>query len=154
MMARVHVIGVGSPFGDDRLGWLVAEMVQRKLAPGTVDISTRDRPGTLLLNEWREDQRLVLVDAMQSGAQPGSLHRMAASEVGGETPGSSSHGFGVAAALALARVLGRDLSRATVFGVEMSTDQVADVLSEPVRAALPVLVDQIAAEVLLLTADS
>jgi hydrogenase maturation protease len=147
-VARVQVIGVGSPYGDDRLGWATAEMVQRALDPEAVKVSICDRPGALLLSEWQEGQRLVLVDAMRSGAQPGSLHRIAACDIGEATSAASSHGFGVAEALALARVLGRDLSQATVFGVEMSPQQADDVLSDPVRRALPALVEQIAAEVL------
>jgi hydrogenase maturation protease len=146
-VARVQVIGVGSPLGDDRLGWRVAELLGKAVESDAVSIRICDRPGALLLDAWGDAERLVLVDAMRSGARPGSLHRLAASEIGDAPDGASSHGFGVAAALALARALGRDLSQVTVFGVEMSPEQQGDALSEPVRAALPALAEQIAAEI-------
>jgi hydrogenase maturation protease len=152
-VARVQVIGIGSPFGDDRLGWEAAEQLSerpeiRALAPGDIAITVRDRPGVLLLNEWSGAEKVILLDAVCSGATPGSLHCIGAESIRRGSKSRSSHGFGVAETLALAAALGQDLSCVVVRGVELDRDHGGEYLSEPVRVALPQLVEKVIADVL------
>src|SRR3989338_4025301 len=111
MLDRVHIVGVGSPFGDDRLGWVAAESLQRSsavnaLEPGRIVISILDRPGAMLLAHCHDADHVIVMDAVRSGAVPGTRHRLSVSDLAGSRLPATSHGFGVAAALELARVLG------------------------------------------------
>ena len=58
----IRIIGLGSPFGDDQVGWRVIELLQDRLDP-QVDLVALDRPGAALINWMAGAQRLVIVDA-------------------------------------------------------------------------------------------
>ncbi len=156
MPERVHIIGVGSPFGDDRLGWVAAELLQRSpvlngLEPGRIVISILDRPGAMLLALWDEADHVILIDAVRSGAVPGTRHRFTASDVTGARIPATSHGFGIAAALELAQVLENLPDRLWLRGIEMDAGGTGFTLSAAVMAAMPVFVQEIVEETMALT---
>jgi hydrogenase maturation protease len=91
----------------------------------------------------------VLVDAMTSGAAPGTIARLDA----GDEPlpdtlrcSSSTHAVSLAEALDLARVLERLPSRLIVYAVEGQDFTTGAGLSAGVRGALPDLIDAVMAE--------
>jgi hydrogenase maturation protease len=107
------VIGVGNDErGDDAAGLLVARAVPRgKIAPADL---------TRLVELWAADDHVVVVDAVVSGAAPGTIHLV---EALGASPGAwggawSSHGIDLDAALRLAVVLGKRPLRLSVVGIE------------------------------------
>lgn len=150
MRNRLRIIGIGSPFGDDRLGWVAVEMLQRstvltECGAGNISFAVLDRPGALLLTKWQDTERVIVVDAVRSGAPPGTRHRL---EPGAWAAGESvsSHGFGLAAALELARALGDLPPHLVLHGIEIDPAGSGCSLSEPVRRALPDLVHEIGRE--------
>jgi len=152
---RVHIIGVGSPFGDDRLGWVAAESLQRSpvlngLEPGRIVISILDRPGAMLLALWDDTDHVILIDGVRSGAVPGTRHRFTASDVTGASIPATSHGFGIAAALKLAQVLENLPDWLLLRGIEMDAGCTGFTLSAAVIAAMPVFVREIEEETLSL----
>jgi hydrogenase maturation protease len=156
MDGRLHIIGVGSPFGDDRLGWVAVEMLQRSATPaasggGSVAFAVLDRPGALLLAHWRDADRVIMIDAVRSGAPPGTRHRLQPGAWAATEP-VSSHGFGLAAALELARALDALPPHLVLHGVEIDPSNAGFSLSEPVRRALPDLVREIEREARVLAA--
>jgi hydrogenase maturation protease len=143
---KAAVLGVGSPFGDDRLGWEAVAALRREPAfagweaRGLVTAEALDRPGIGLVSRLARDGRVVLVDAIRSGARPGTLHHIGLDELlACRASPASSHGIGLADALALARALDQLPARLVIFGVESGEPPDA-CLSAPVRAALPGLV--------------
>jgi len=103
------VIGVGNPLrGDDAAGPEVARRVS-----GTVvhDVSA-------LLDLFGADDHVVIVDAARSGAPPGTVHRVGAHALGAAGLRSSTHAFGIADAVGLARALGRLPERLEVLAIE------------------------------------
>ena len=155
MLDRVHIVGVGSPFGDDRLGWVAAESLQRSpvlngLEPGRIVISILDRPGAMLLALWDEADHVIVMDAVRSGAVPGTRHRLTASDVTDTRIPATSHGFGIVAALQLAQVLENLPDRLLLRGIEMDACCTGFTLSAAVIAAMPVFVREIEEETLAL----
>ena len=153
MPDRVHIIGAGSPFGDDRLGWVAAESLQRSsavnaLEPGRIVISILDRPGAMLLAHCRDADHVIVMDAVRSGAVPGTRHRLSVSDLADSRLPATSHGFGVAAALELARVLGGLPDRLLLYGIEMDASCSGCVLSDAVAGVMPVFVREIEKEAL------
>ena len=153
MLDRVHIVGVGSPFGDDRLGWVAAETLQRSsavnaLEPGRIVISILDRPGAMLLAHCRDADHVIVMDAVRSGAVPGTRHRLSVSDLADSRLPATSHGFGVAAALELARVLGGLPDRLLLYGIEMDASCSGCVLSDAVAGVMPVFVREIEKEAL------
>jgi len=151
MRGHLHIIGVGSPFGDDRLGWVAVETLQDSaalaaLGGGRISFSILDRPGTLLLAHWHEADNVLVVDAVRSGAPPGTRHRPEPSDLSA-FKSVSSHGFGLASALELARALNDLPPHLVIYGIEIDPSSAGCSLSEPVRRSLPWLIQEIESEV-------
>lgn len=154
---RVSVIGIGSPQGDDRLGWLALEALRQStrlapLIPRRLRLESRDRPGLLLLSAWREAGSVILIDAMCSGAAPGSVLRLTGADIANPGNCLSSHGYGLAMAVALGRALRQLPATLILLGLEADPLSGSESLSPPLEAALPGFVRLIEQEVLMAVA--
>ena len=138
MSATIRVLCVGSPFGDDALGLRVAPMLQRELDPKKVEVSCHDRPGVRLLESLEGACKVVLVDGVRSGAAPGTLHRLVGEDIYRQLARHrSTHGFGLADAIALAVRLGYAPDDLVMLGVEIGSAAADAPMSATVEAALP-----------------
>ena len=117
---RPLLIGAGNPTrGDDGAGPI---LVQRLMAQSDIPCdcveATGEATAIMALIEGRD--QVIIVDACQSGAPAGTIHRFDAAA--GPLPSSlntpSSHGFGVAAGLELARALGQLQPKVIVLAIE------------------------------------
>jgi hydrogenase maturation protease len=114
---RVRVIGVGSAARGDDAGLRVARALATGPLPAHVAVACCERPLPDLLDALEGVDAVILVDAMRSGAAPGSVRRLAREELASR-PATSSHGFGVARALDLAEALRGGLPRLAILGIE------------------------------------
>ena len=135
---RRVVIGVGNPDrGDDGAGPAVARLLRDTLL-GAVDVVEDGGEMTGLVERLTDATEVVLVDAAVSGAPSGTVRRFDA--VAAPLPqgcvGVSSHGFGLAAAIELARTLGRLPPRCIVYAIEGTCFAPGAPLSPPVAAAV------------------
>ncbi len=139
--ARRLAIGVGNPLrGDDAAGLLVAARL-RELAPADVGVLEIEGEPVDLIEAWSGAGSVSLADAVSSGAEPGTVHRVEAAE--SPLPASfgrtSTHALGLSEAVELARSLGRLPARLTVFGIEGNSFSVgAGVDPRVARAAVDV----------------
>ena len=138
--AQTVVIGVGNELrGDDGVGLDVARRVRAFARRAGVEV--REESGELLrlLDTWDGRRATVLVDAMRSGAVPGAVRRLDASDaplnpaVG--APGCT-HALTLADAIELARALGRLPPRVIVYAIEGADFTPGSALSRPVAAAV------------------
>ena len=114
------VIGVGNRSrGDDAVGIRVVERLK-----GSVECYESNGDPSELIVLFGSATDVVVVDAMVSGSQPGTI---TTTEIALGIPPSaavplrsrtSTHGFGVFEALELARILGTIPERLTVIGIE------------------------------------
>ncbi len=143
---RALVIGVGNPYRrDDAVGREVVRRLRRRALSG-VRLVEQDGEGTALLEVWEGADLVILVDAVASGAAPGTVHRFDAAE--GPLPATlargSTHAMGVAEAVELARALGQLPRRLLVYGIEGEHFSPGVGLSARVREA----VDRVVASIL------
>lgn len=140
---RAVVIGVGSPDrGDDAAGPLVARRLQGEPPPGA-DVLICEDPSTLL-HAWEDYDVAVVVDAVASGRDPGTLTIRDVGASGGPLPTSAwaetgrggTHAFGLATAVELARSLHRLPHRVVVVGVEAAQFDHGAPLTPEVEAAI------------------
>ena len=106
---RLRIIGLGNALrGDDAVGLVVARRV-RELLPGADVLELSGEPAELLDALGDGVEHVVLVDAVTSGAPPGTVHRLDASEAALAVDASSAltHGLGLAETIELGRALGR-----------------------------------------------
>jgi hydrogenase maturation protease len=114
------VIGLGNDYrSDDAVGRVVA----RKLGAESLDgvrILEESGEGAALMDAWQGADFVILIDAVHSGAKPGTIHRVDAHAE--EIPRSffhySTHAFSVAEAVELARALGQLPQRLVIYGIE------------------------------------
>ena len=135
MSARV-VIGVGNAYrGDDGVGLAVAERLRGRVAGRRRRgrRASRSRPGCS--TPGRARRSALVVDAVVSGAGPGTVHRFDASDepLPARVFRSSTHAFGVGDAIELARALGRLPGRVVVYGVEGADFAAGEGLTPPSR---------------------
>jgi hydrogenase maturation protease len=145
---RRVVIGVGNPDrGDDGVGPMVMSMLRGQL-PSDVRIEHRLGGAMALIDVLREADVAVLVDAMVSGGRAGSILRLDCSAVDVSLPvgAASSHGLGVAEAIALARLLGCLPRRCVVFAVEGVRFELGSAISPPVAGAVAGVAARVRAE--------
>jgi hydrogenase maturation protease len=134
----VRVIGVGNRWrSDDAVGLAVATLV-RERAP-ELDVIEREGEPVALLDAFDGVDAVVLVDAVSSGAEPGTVHRLnaAVDRLPEELFRHSTHHLGLAEAVELARALGTLPREAIVVGVEGASWSAGDGLSPEVASAVP-----------------
>ena len=142
----VRVIGLGhEDCGDDAIGPVVAAEVSAQVPPG-VEVVAHEDPMDLVLH-WGDRSWAVVVDAVVSGADPGTLTVL---ELGADDPGArdwsrlalgGTHAFGLGEAVELSRVLGRLPERVTLVGVEAADVTPGADLTPEVARAVPVAVE-------------
>ena len=138
------VIGLGSPDrGDDAVGPAVARVVAARMP--AVTVVDHEDP-TALLDLWTNHGPVVVVDAVRSGAQAGTVHWL---ETGQSGPPVSTwawthsghggtHAVGLAEMVELGRALGRLPARLVVVGVEAESFDHGAPLTPRVATAVPV----------------
>ena len=118
----IRIIGIGSPFGDDAAGIEIARILTAA-PPPNCEVIAADRPGVDLVEMLDGADAAILIDAVRSGAAPGTVHEFAFSELERCPVGFvSSHDLDVIAAIQLAHVLGRAPRRGRVIGIEIGRE--------------------------------
>jgi hydrogenase maturation protease len=142
----ILVVGVGSPHGDDQLGWLVAkELADRRLNHCQVRIAATP----LHLLDWIEECNLLyIVDACHGGGPAGRTYRWSwpcpEIQLG---RWSGTHDFNLSGALALAEQLGRLPQQVVVWAVEGRNSQLDDSLSKDAEQWIKSVANQIQGEI-------
>ena len=153
---RVFVACLGNrDRGDDGIGALVAEALGGRL-PSDVALIVRSGDMLALIDDWAGSDALVCVDAAAPMGMPGRIYRLdlAGDELQAEMAVTSSHAFGLAEAVRLARALGHAPRDIVVYAVEGACFDVgADVTFEVAAAADPVA-ERVVAEVARLRRQS
>ena len=147
---RLKVIGVGNEWrGDDAAGLLVVRRLKADQLPQVV-ISECRGTVTAMREAWNDAAGVIVVDAVVSGGHPGAIYRF--NVHGGEVPvelsrSTSSHGLGVAEALALGKVFQELPPFLVIYGIEGQNFGPGQELSQEVAAAIPEVVRRIRREI-------
>lgn len=131
-------VGIGNPDrGDDAAGVLV---IRRLQGCRTAELSDC----TDLFDLWVDEDDVIVVDAMVTGASVGTVRRF---DVGAFTlpvgAFPSTHAFGLAETVELARALGKLPARLTIFGIEAGNVGLGEKLSPEVGSAIDALVREL-----------
>jgi len=149
MMAGLcYVIGVGNPArGDAAVGRAVAEHLRGRVGDD-VDVVEHDGEVTALLEWLEEADTAILIDAAASGAAPGTIHRLNAHD--GPLPRTlfalSTHGFGLAEAVELARAMESLPPACIVYAIEGANFEAGHPLSDAVVTAAREVTERVLGE--------
>jgi hydrogenase maturation protease len=134
------IIGVGNAFrGDDAVGLEVVRLLRERAQAEGIAVYEHEGEPTGLLELWEGAAVAVIVDAVRTGAAPGTIHcaDLSSAPLPARLRGASStHALGVGEAVELARELRRLPARIVLIGVEGRCFDAGAGLSEQVRAAV------------------
>lgn len=142
---KTIIIGIGNEFrGDDAAGLLVMRRLKER-PPAGVELREQNGEATALMATMDGADRVILVDAVQSGAEAGTIHRYEASEqaMPAQFLRCSTHNFSVHDAIEMARALGKLPPQLTVYGIEGSLFEPGAELSPTVQTAIMEVVQRI-----------
>jgi len=146
-MKAMRIFGIGSPFGDDQVGWRVVEWLQnQKSLQKNWHLECCDRPGLNLLNLIQDATVAILIDAVQSGAPLGTIHVWNNDITHYETDQLSTHGFGLSDALQLGKTLDCLPNTLIIYGIEINQLN-NETLSESAENAAKKLTSRIRKEI-------
>jgi len=138
------IVGCGNrQRGDDGAGILAAE----RLRALGIAAETCSGESSELLEAWSGHDDVIVIDAVVTGAAAGAVHVWDAQRAPTfATSTASTHGFGVAQAIELARALNRLPARLRVYGIEGTNFEIGGSVSPEVEKAVREVVRRIAAE--------
>jgi len=151
MSFDVVIIGIGQTLrGDDAAG-LKAVALWQETYPATAGrsnlrVELAELPGMGLLALLESAQAAILVDAVHSGAPPGTIHLLSEADLGSfDKSSASAHGWGIAETLALGRQLTPQQMPTNIrlVGIEAGELGMGQALSAPVVASLPQAAERI-----------
>jgi hydrogenase maturation protease len=153
---KVLVACLGNPDrGDDGLGAAVARKLEAMLP---ANVSLIGQPGDILslTGSFEGFDALICVDAAAPMGSPGKVHRidLAGAELPREPLLASTHGFGLADAIELARALGQAPKHIIVYAVEGRRFDAGGALTPEIAAAARETARRIAEEIGCLSAVS
>jgi hydrogenase maturation protease len=154
-LRRVRVLAVGHPWrGDDAAGRLAAPLVRAVLSPA-VELVETDGSMVELLDLLRGPDAVLVIDCVRGGGPPGARVRIDAHrEAVPHSTSASSHGLGLAEAIALGRALGALPEVLVLHGVEGASFELGQGPGREVAEALPALAAAVAAEAAALAAGA
>lgn len=146
---KTLVLGIGNILlSDEGLGVHVVNELEKYDIPEDVELVDGGTLGFGLLDAISRAKRVILVDAIRAGNEPGTIYHFRLEEnssIGDLLP-SCLHGIGILDVIKAALLLGvrPDLE---IFGMEPKSLEVGMELSEEVKRSLPKLVEAILKEI-------
>jgi hydrogenase maturation protease len=145
---KALVIGIGNEHrADDAFGLFVVRRLAGNLPDSVITIE-HSGEGASLMGLWSGYSNVILIDAVCSGAAPGTVYRLDASadKIPARFFHYSTHEFGLAEAVEMARVLNQLPPTLVVFGVEGTRFDLGEPLSREVKDQIDAVVDSILSE--------
>lgn len=143
--SNILIIGIGNAYrGDDAAGLLVVRRLAA-LNTGRFVLEESDGEISTLISLWAKAETVILVDAVCSGSEAGHIFQFDA--VAQPLPETlfqfSTHGFGVAHAVELARALNQLPPRLLLYGIEGRNFEHGEAVTPEVEQAINLVVDRI-----------
>lgn len=143
------ILGVGNPYrSDDGVGVAVARRL-RAQAPASITIREASGEGAALMQAWKGFARVLVIDAVHSGADPGTIHRLdaRAAPIPSRFFHYSTHAFSVAEAVEMARALDELPPYLVLYGIEGATFEAGEGFSAEVEKAAEAVIPRVLAEI-------
>ncbi len=149
---KIQVLGCGNLLiGDDGFGVHVLKELEKRGLPNNVELIDAGTGGLDILNLIEGADKVILIDAVKSGGEIGSVYRFTEKDL---PPANMSllslHDLGLADVLKMGRIIQpkRMPKEIIIIGCEIRrSDEIRLKLSPEVAKAVPVVVDMILKEV-------
>ena len=139
----ILVLGVGNILlGDEGVGVRVVDRLMNEPLPPNVEVCDGATAGADLIDLVAGRDKVIIIDAAQTGAPPGTIFRFTPGQV--ESDASvilSLHEIGVMEAVHMAGILGDGPKEVVIFAVAPKTISPQLQLSPEIRAVIPRIMD-------------
>lgn len=144
---RTTVIGIGNLLlMDEGVGVHVVRELERKDLPPEVEVIDGGTSTMELLPIFQERERIIVIDAVKGGGEPGAVYRITPEELEAEQDRPLSlHQVGLLDVLGMARQLG-PVAEVVIIGVEPKEIRWGMDLSPEVREKVPLVVEAVLEE--------
>ncbi len=148
---RTLILGVGSSIlTDDSVGLVVAGKLEERLAGrDDVDVDVNEEAGFSLLEESLGYDRLVIIDSILTGREPGTVLRLSLDDLGRTIHSNSPHGANLATVMELGRQQKMDVpGEVVIYAIEVvDVLTFGETLTPELAARVDAIADEIAGEV-------
>jgi hydrogenase maturation protease len=142
-MKPIRIIGIGNSMaGDDAIGPLVIKALEA-MPLDDVELIEAGMSGFGILDLMKGADVVIVVDAVQSGNPPGTIHRLVIPDdlrllmqSAWNSGTTSTHGFGLGETLTLSHTLGTLPSITLVYGIELGQTKIGTGVSSHVIEAI------------------
>ena len=144
--ADLIIVGIGNPFrGDDGAGWAVIDGLQKKASGSSIKLVKQRGDIGDMLEIFEKYRRVYLVDACSSDELKGSWQRIDLHQeaIPLESSQTSTHGFGISQAVALANNLGLLPEKLVLHLISGSSYSISNTLSPPVEKSVESVIEAI-----------
>jgi hydrogenase maturation protease len=144
--ASILLLGLGNPIlKDDRVGIEVAHRVAEQVRKDNVEFLEASAGGLALLDAVCGYDKVILIDAIQTGGRVGKLHKFKANEFVRSLRLTSVHGVDFCTAMEMGRKLGMKVPMdIRIYAVEVSDPfTFSEEMSPEVERAVPGIVKEI-----------
>lgn len=141
----ILVIGIGNEYrSDDRVGLDIVRALKKKKLPGTKLIESGD-DSLNLIDTWKDAKFVILVDAVSSAAEPGTIFRYNAltEPIPTQLSFHSTHTLSVAETIELGKMIHQLPPNLILFGIEGKHFSSGIKMSPEVENAIPVVIEEL-----------
>lgn len=118
-MNMIYIFGIGSPFGDDNLGWDAIDDLQKEFKSSpNIHLEKLSSPSNIFIYDLDESDFIIFIDAVISGAKPGTIHTYTPNQLPASSKQISSHGLNLKTSVDLLLGLGLSHNQIVVIGIE------------------------------------
>ena len=150
MTEKKLIIGLGNVLlGDEGVGVRCVEYLKSRGLGKDIKIVDGATLGLGLLEEINGFEKVVLVDAVDMGKEPGSISSFSAEQIL-TVPNSekfSLHEIGITDVVQLGKKIGYNFGNVRIVGIQPKDVSRGDSLSEKVEEKLPTLADKVLREI-------
>jgi hydrogenase maturation protease len=145
---NILVIGIGNAYRSDDAAGLIAARRVNEQASEHCSVIEHSGEGAALMELWKDADPVIVIDAVRSGAAPGTVSRFDAALNPLPVSGfrDSTHAFSLAEAVELSRALKQLPRQLIVFGVEAQSFEAGTNLSPAIEFAMPSVVERVLQE--------
>jgi len=140
---RTFVLGLGNLIrSDDAIGlFALSQLQQDTRLPLDVRWVEGGTKGLELVPFVCDASRLLVLDAVDVGASPGTVSRIVGKELRSLPGSASAHGLALADLLNALRIMGQEPEEVVLLGVQPQNTELGTILSAPAQQALQTLVE-------------
>lgn len=142
---KIVILGVGNLLlSDEGVGVHVANDLMEINLPPEVSVVEGGTDGFRLLNVITETDRLIVIDAVKGGAEPGSIYRFEIDDVRNCPSGfkTSVHQIGILEVIDLSELIGKK-PHTTIIGIEPKSLEMGMELTPEIKSKVPRIIELI-----------